>query len=503
MAAGQRLEQRLGQGLVMTPQLQQAIKLLQYSNVELSDFVEEELGKNPLLERVEEGPVRAEELMADAPGAADDAPDGVAEPVADSAALTGSDTLSSDSEAPLDTDYANVYDGEQPVGGGSAEWGGGGRRDFAEMGDFEESLSRPESLREHLDNQLGIDIADPVERMIAANLVDMVDDAGYLDGDLDDIADRLGCPPAQVEAVLAKAQRCDPVGVFARSLAECLRLQLAARDRLDPTMVALIDNLDLLASRELSRLAERCEVDDEELVLMVHELRELDPKPGLAFAGETSQTVIADVLVSRRADGGWAVELNAETLPRVLVNNRYYAEVSRHARAKQDRAYLGENLQSANWLVKALDQRANTILKVTGEIVRQQEGFLLHGVRHLRPLTLRDVAEAVEMHESTVSRVTSHKYMATRRGIFELKYFFTSAIPGRAGGEAVSSEAVRDHIRSLIDQEGTDSVLSDDRLVTLLRGNGIDIARRTVAKYRESMKIPSSVQRRRLKRASI
>jgi RNA polymerase sigma-54 factor len=303
--------------------------------------------------------------------------------------------------------------------------------------------------------------------------------------------------------VLAKAQRCDPAGVFARSLAECLRLQLAARDRLDATMVALLDNLDLLAARELSRLATLCEVDDEELVLMVHELRELDPKPGLAFAAETAQTIVADVLVSRRADGGWAVELNAETLPRVLVNNRYYAEVSRHARAKQDRAYLGENLQSANWLVKALDQRANTILKVTGEIVRRQQGFLLHGVRHLRPLTLRDVAEAVEMHESTVSRVTSHKYMATHRGIFELKYFFTSAIPGRAGGEAVSSEAVRDHIRSLIDKETANAVLSDDRLVTLLRGSGIDIARRTVAKYRESMKIPSSVQRRRLKRASL
>ncbi len=502
MAAGQRLEQRLGQGLVMTPQLQQAIKLLQYSNIELSEFVEEELGKNPLLERVEEGPVRAEELMADAPGAADEAPDGEAEPVADSAALTGSDTLSSNSEAPLDADYGNVYDGEQPLGGG-AEWGSGGRRDFADTADFEESLSPPQSLREHLNTQLGLDIADPVERMIAANLVGMVDDAGYLDGDTADIADRLGCPPDQVEAVLAKAQRCDPAGVFARSLAECLRLQLAARDRLDATMVALLDNLDLLAARELSRLAELCGVDDEELVLMVQELRELDPKPGLAFAGETPQTVIADVLVSRRADGGWAVELNAETLPRVLVNNRYYAEVSRNARAKADRAYLGENLQSANWLVKALDQRANTILKVTGEIVRQQEGFLLHGVRHLRPLTLREVAEAVEMHESTVSRVTSHKYMATRRGIFELKYFFTSAIPGRAGADAVSSEAVRDHIRSLIDQETADAVLSDDSLVTLLRGSGIDIARRTVAKYRESMKIPSSVQRRRLKRASI
>jgi RNA polymerase sigma-54 factor len=503
MAAGQRLEQRLGQGLVMTPQLQQAIKLLQYSNIELSAFVEEELGKNPLLERVEDGPVRAEELMADAPGTPDDAPDGEAEPVADSAALTGSDTLSSEGDAPLDADYANVYDGEQPVGGGSAEWGSGGRRDFADTADFEESLSPPASLREHLDAQLGVDIADPVERMIAANLIGMVDDAGYLDGDPDDITESLGCPAEQVEAVLAKAQRCDPTGVFARSLSECLSLQLAARDRLDATMVALLDNLDLLASRELQRLAERCGVDDEQLVLMVQELRELDPKPGLAFAGETAQTVVADVLVSRRADGGWGVELNAETLPRVLVNNRYYTEVSRTARAKEDSAYLGENLQSANWLVKALDQRANTILKVTGEIVRQQEGFLLHGVRHLRPLTLRDVAEAVEMHESTVSRVTSHKYMVTHRGIYELKYFFTSAIPGRAGGDAVSSEAVRDHIRSLIDQETVDSVLSDDRLVTLLRGNGIDIARRTVAKYREAMKIPSSVQRRRLKRADI
>ena len=487
----------------MTPQLQQAIKLLQYSNIELSAFVEEELEKNPLLERAEDGPVSAENLMADAPGAPDEAPDGEAEPVADRVLLTGSETLSSNSEAPLDADYANVYDGEQTIAASTPEWGGGGRRDFADSLDLRESLSRPESLHEHLDAQLRIDIADSVDRVIAANLVDMVDDAGYLEGDLGDLAERLACPLAQVEAVLAKAQRCDPAGVFARSLAECLGPQLAARDRLDPTMVALLKNLDLLATRQLTQLAALCEVDEEELALMVHELRELDPKPGLAFANEISQTVIADVIVNRHANGGWAVELNAETLPRVLVNCRYYAEVSRGAFAKEDRTYLGENFKKANWLVKALDQRANTILKVTSEIVRQQERFLLHGVRHLRPLTLRDVAEAVTMHESTVSRVTSHKYIATHRGTFELKYFFTSSIRGRAGGDGVSSEAVRDHIRSLIDQETADAVLSDDRLVTLLHGNGIDIARRTVAKYRESMKIPSSVQRRRLKRASI
>ena len=499
-----RLEQRLGQALVMTPQLQQAIKLLQYSNLQLTAFVDEELERNPLLEAVEDEPVRVDEPTADAPFESD-APGDDPQPPPDSAELTASDRLASDAEAPLDADYANVYDTEPMAmpAVGSSDWGRGGGGNFDDAGSLEDTLTRPKGLRQQLEEQLGADIADPVDRMICLGFVDLIDDSGYLDADLEAVAERLGCPLARVEAALALAQRCEPAGVFARSLGECLRLQLADRDRLSPAMAVLVDNLELVADRALSRLAALCAVEPDEMVAMVRELRTLDPKPGLAFVNEIVQTVVADVMVRRRADGGWAVELNSDTLPRVLVNNRYYAVVARATRDKGERAFLSDSLQTANWLVKALDQRANTILKVATEIVRQQDGFLVRGVQHLRPLTLRDVAEEVEMHESTVSRVTSNKYMATPRGIYELKYFFTSAIPGRGGAAPVSSEAVRHRIRVLIDREGTDSVLSDDRLVTLLRSGGIDIARRTVAKYRESMRIPSSVQRRRQKSASI
>jgi RNA polymerase sigma-54 factor len=233
---------------------------------------------------------------------------------------------------------------------------------------------------------------------------------------------------------------------------------------------------------------------------MIAEIKSLNPKPGEAFEPPLDQPVVPDVLVRRGPDGGWAIELNSDTLPRVLVNNAYYSEVSgRTAKDKKAKEYLSDCLQSANWLVRSLHQRATTILKVATEIVRQQDRFLEHGVQYLRPLVLRDIADAIGMHESTVSRVTSNKFVATPRGIFELKYFFTASIASSGGGEAHSAEAVRDRIKRLIDAEPPSAVLSDDRIVELLRDDGVDIARRTVAKYREALRIPSSVQRRREK----
>jgi RNA polymerase sigma-54 factor len=301
---------------------------------------------------------------------------------------------------------------------------------------------------------------------------------------------------ARVEATLTKLQRFDPPGIFARDLAECLTLQLKDRNRFDPAMQALLANLPLLAGRDAPGLMRLCGVDAEDLAQMVAELRALNPKPGLAFDTTSAQPIVPDVLV-RPQGAGWTVELNNDTLPRVLVNNRYYAEISSAARSKAERDYLVDRYQQANWLAKALHQRATTILKVATEIVRQQEGFFRHGVRHLRPLVLRDIAEAIGMHESTVSRVTSGKYMATPRGIYELKYFFTAAIAAAtAGGAALSAEAVRFRIKALVEAEA-DEVLSDDRIVEILLAEGIDIARRTVAKYREALRIPSSVQRRR------
>ncbi|MDZ5646539.1 RNA polymerase factor sigma-54 [Nitrospirillum sp. BR 11828] len=515
MALQQRLDLRQTQALVMTPQLQQAIKLLQLSNLELADYVDREMEQNPLLERDDGDRNR------------DPAPDGVDredpvaraddQPMRDTADLTASDRLGPSSDAPLDTDYENVWTNSSAVdmaadmradGGGDGgeafgNWSGRGGSFEDDENSFEQTLSGSVSLRDHLTEQITMDIADPLDRMVAFALMDYLDEAGYFIGDIGIIGDQLGCTESQVVSVLERLQRLDPVGIFARSLKECLALQLRELDRLDPCMQALLDNLPLLAARNAPALLKVCQVDAEDLADMVSEIKALNPKPALAFDHEPVHTVVPDILMRAQPGGGWLVELNSDTLPRVLVNQRYYARIQGAARNKQDKEYLAEQFQSASWLVKSLHQRANTILKVATEIVRQQDAFFLHGLQFLRPLILRDIAEAIGMHESTVSRVTTNKFMATPRGLFELKYFFTSAISGADGQAAHSAEAVRYRIKVLIDAEKPDEILSDDRLVEILRDEGIDIARRTVAKYREAMKIPSSVQRRREKALGI
>jgi len=358
------------------------------------------------------------------------------------------------------------------------------------------------TLADHLAEQMALAITNPAGRMIGQYLIDMVDEAGYLTGDLDTVADKLGARRNDVELVLAVLQTFDPLGVCARNLTECLAIQLKERDRYDPAMKSLVEHLDLLAKRDLSGLRRLCGVNEEDLADMIAEIRTLNPKPGLAFGSTMVQPIVPDVFVRAAPDGSWQVELNSDTLPKVLINQRYYAQVSETSRSDKEKAYIADCMQTATWLVRALDQRAKTILKVSSEIVRQQDGFFAKGVQYLRPLNLKTVADAIGMHESTVSRVTANKYMATSRGIFELKYFFTSAIAAANGGEAHSAEAVRHRIRQLIDGESAKDVLSDDTIVEKLREAGIDIARRTVAKYREAMRIPSSVQRRRVKMTS-
>jgi len=303
--------------------------------------------------------------------------------------------------------------------------------------------------------------------------------------------------------VLNIVQGFDPPGVCARNLTECLAIQLKEKNRFDPAMAALVGRLDLLAKRDLASLRRICGVGDEDLAEMIAEIRNLNPKPGLAFGFTQVQPIVPDVYVRPGPDGGFIVELNSDTLPKILVNQRYHAELSKNAKAEGAKTYLAENLQSATWLMRALDQRAKTILKVAMEIVKQQDAFFVRGVQHLRPLNLKTIADAISMHESTVSRVTANKYIATNRGIFELKYFFTSSIASSDGGDAHSAEAVRDRIKHLIEAESANDVLSDDTIVDRLREAGIDIARRTVAKYREAMRIPSSVQRRRDKLAMV
>ncbi|MGF1463095.1 MAG: RNA polymerase factor sigma-54 [Maricaulaceae bacterium] len=497
MSLGQRLDLRQGQSLVMTPQLQQAIKLLQLSNLDLSAYVESELERNPLLDR-DDGPDPGEaeppsgEASSDGPGELD---------LSDASSEAAQDAIDADFES-LHADARSDDPSEAPAdGGGAVDWsragsgqGGGEDRDF-------DAQAPQKTLREHLSEQLTLAAHDPIDRMIGAQLVEMVEDDGYWRGDIGETAERLGVDCGRVEAILTLCQSFEPAGVMARDLKECLALQLRDRDRFDPAMAALVDNLELLAKHDLKRLQVLCGVDAEDMADMIAELRALTPKPGFAFGGEAAQSVAPDVFVRPSPDGSWMVELTTDTLPRVLVNTRYYATVAQAAHTDAEKTFISECHQNASWLVKSLDQRARTILKVAREIVRQQDAFLTYGVRHLRPLNLKVIAEAIGMHESTVSRVTSNKYMATPRGLFELKYFFTSAVPAAGGGEAHSAEAVRDRIKTLIDQETADAVLSDDRIVELLREAGVESARRTVAKYRDALKIPSSVQRRRLLKA--
>ena len=505
MALGPRLEMRQGQSLVMTPQLQQAIKLLQLSNLDLATYVDQELEKNPLLEPVRED---AADEPAPEPKAAESETDSLR--ATDEAVTSEEQPLSPGdmdvSEENLYADQAKADTQETPDAAGMQDWssaGSGASHSFDGPGrDLESTLTEQLNLRDHLAEQLSVATNDPKERVIGGYLIDLIDEAGYVREDMVEVASRLGAELEAVEHVLKICQAFEPTGVMARDLAECLALQLAEKNRLDPAMDCLLKNLELLAKHDMQSLMKICQVDAEDVGDMIGEIRALNPKPGLEFGGEAVQPVIPDVFIREAADGGWRIDLNTETLPRVLVNSQYYSEVSGKATDEASKTYLSECFANANWLVKSLDQRARTILKVSTEIVKQQDGFLAYGVQHLRPLNLKTVADAISMHESTVSRVTSNKYMSTPRGIFELKYFFTSSIPSTGGGEAHSAEAVRHRIKILIDEEPPTGVLSDDRIVELLKSDGIDIARRTVAKYREALRIPSSVQRRRLKKSS-
>jgi RNA polymerase sigma-54 factor len=503
MALVQKLLIRQSQALVMTPQLMQAIKLLQLSHLDLATYVDGELERNPLLESPADEAPSPEEAGAPAQ-TADEPPIG-------EWAEERLETSGSAIEEQLDTDLNNVFPDEaasvplrpnDTTPGSYSEWAGVGPGGHADgSANLEAFVSSETTLAGHLAEQVSLLIADPVDRMIAHYLVDMVDEAGYVSGELAEVAEKLSAPLGRVEGVLARLQTLDPPGICARNLRECLAIQLREQDRLDPAMAALLGRLDLLARRDLAALRKICGVGDEDLADMIAEIKRLNPKPGLAFGSALVQPVVPDVFVRQGADGAWLVELNHDTLPKVLVNQSYYAKVSKTTRNEGEKSYLAECLQTATWLVRALDQRAKTILKVASEIVRQQDGFFLHGVQHLRPLNLKTVADAIAMHESTVSRVTANKYMAASRGIFEMKFFFTSAIASAHGGEAHSAEAVRHRIKQLIEAETAEAVLSDDTIVEQLRVVGVEIARRTVAKYREAMRIPSSVQRRRDKSA--
>ena len=510
MALTTKLLLRQSQSLVMTPQLLQAIKLLQFSNVELAAFVQDELERNPLLERAEDAP------EADLPGEAshaDEASEGDFNEASE--AEWSSESFATDRgtlEASLGTELSNAFDDDRavtpaehvPAGEGLAlsanSWSGApGPAADGDATNLEAYVAAELSLRDHLAAQLTLATKDPVDRVIGQAVIDSIDDAGYLADQPAEIALRLGAPRERVERLLAVIQTFEPIGVGARNLAECLSIQLREKDRLDPAMQALLGRLDLVAKRDYAGLRKHCGVSAEDIADMIAELKRLDPKPGRAFGDGTVQPVVADVIIRALPDGSWHVELNSEVLPRLLVNQVYATRVARAKANDVDRSFLSNCLQTANWLTKSLEQRARTILKVASEIVRQQDAFFAHGVEHLRPLNLKAIADAIGMHESTVSRVTSNKYISTPRGLFELKYFFTASIASHSGGDAHSAEAVRFRIKQMIEHESDSDILSDDAIVERLKKSNVEIARRTVAKYRESLRIPSSVERRRMR----
>ncbi len=506
MALSAKLVMRQGQSLVMTPQLLQAIKLLQLSNLELASFIEEELERNPLLERADEVSVLSEPARDGETASPDDAGPQEAD-------WTGGDLAVDQGalETALGTELDNTFDSGRLVTDGpttpdahglsATSWTGTSGGGDGSPANLESYVASATTLHERLTDQLTVSVRAMSERIIGHCLIDQIDDAGYLVESVDDIAARLNVSPARVEAVLTIVHGFEPTGVGARSLAECLELQLRENNRFDPAMKALLANLDLVARHDHAGLRRLCGVDEEDLVDMLAELRSLDPKPGRAFGGAPVQAVVPDVYIRAASDGGWAVELNTDMLPRILVNQTYQSHVGRAGDA--DRSFVTNCLQTANWLAKSLEQRARTILKVSTEIVRQQDAFFSQGVEYLRPLNLKTIADAIGMHESTVSRVTSNKYMASPRGLFELKYFFTASIAATAGGNAHSAEAVRFRIKQMIDGENPADILSDDAIVVRLKTAGVVIARRTVAKYRESLRLPSSVERRRDKQCRV
>jgi RNA polymerase sigma-54 factor len=489
MALSQRLVMKQGQSLVMTPQLQQAIKLLQMSSIELQAFVEAEIERNPLLDHGDGGSEKV------AVTATDTLPDSLEQSFAtpgsggpgEVEAQSSAPASSSDGQAMMATDagWSNLRSsGHLSLDGDES--------------DYASSLSQEESLSEYLTNQLNLNFSNQTDLLIGQNIIGMVNEIGYVTGDPLALAESLGAQKERVQAVFDVMRTFDPAGVFALDLADCLRMQLKERNRLDPAMAALLDHLPMVAKRDFVALRGVCQVSQEDLQDMLVELRALNPKPGHAFGSEPVSPVVPDVFVRAAPDGTWMVELNSETLPRVLVNNQYMAKVASNTSREEDKLFLAGCHAQAAWLVKSLDQRAKTVLKVAREIVSQQDAFLVHGIAQLRPITLKTVADAISMHESTVSRVTSNKYMATPRGTFELKYFFTNAIATTDGlGDAHSAESVRYRIKDLIAAETADHILSDDEIVATLKQEGVDIARRTVAKYRESLNILSSVQRRR------
>ncbi len=498
MALSARLQQKQSQSLVMTPQLAQSIKLLQYSHIELAEFVQSEIEKNPLLELENDKGIIKKEKSAD-----------------DN--QNKNETISSEMKLDagekaqdLDASFENVYD--EGIAGAekmrsdnltpslSTSASRSNASNAVDHTDFIASIGETISLSQYLSSQISLTFKDKTEREIATHIAHGLTDDGYYQEDLHDLAMINGVSLNHIKAILKKFQTLEPIGIGARDLKECLQLQLKDKNRFDPAIEMLLENLPLLAMREFDKLIKLCGVNREDFNDMIREIKELDPRPAAQYEPILAQNVVPDVIIRQKTDGSWMIDLNPETLPKVLVNHNYHAELNTVVNTPEAKEFVADCMNNASWLTKSLDQRANTILKVATEIVKQQDMFFAEGVEHLRPLNLKVVADAIKMHESTISRVTANKYLMCNQGIFELKYFFSSSITSSNGDEGHASQSVKHKIKQLIDLENPKKVLSDDQIVLRLQETGIEIARRTVAKYREALRIPSSVQRRREKK---
>ncbi|MDG2312987.1 MAG: RNA polymerase factor sigma-54 [Alphaproteobacteria bacterium] len=485
MTLSQNLSLKQSQLLLMTPQLQQAIKLLQLSNIEVVAYIEKEMEKNPLLKFEDkifednELPVIEDEVVRENP------------------VIHSSSVFHSKNTLNEENNEHKVFSNDHSF----EDWYSNSQGLDIQTDTRSPELKQSNSLRDHLYTQLNVAFTDKSKLMIGYSLIDSLDDDGYLSSTVDDISEQTGFNKNEILIVLEKCREFDPVGVFASDLADCFSMQLADRDRLDPVMKVFLENLDLMLCYDILALQSVCRVDRADIMDIISELKLLNPKPGLVFQHEITEWAIPDIIVYPNSKGGWFIELNNECLPPVVVDKKYYDELSKNNLSKKDKRFMRENLQSANWLVKSLDQRSKTILKVMTEIVKNQDDFFQFGVSHLKPLVLNDIAKSIKVHESTVSRVTSNKYVMTPRGVFELKYFFTNSISSIDPKKVHSSESVRTKIKELIESETISTILSDDRIVEILKLEGINIARRTVAKYRASLHIASSTQRRRKKLA--
>ncbi|MFK7902437.1 MAG: RNA polymerase factor sigma-54 [Nitratireductor sp.] len=522
MALTPKLQARQTQSLAMTPQLVQSIKLLQMNSVELLEHVTKELENNPLLELADG--TEGQNQRSDTPNIEPEKTQDV-EPLEISTKLETSsaaleENLGTSIENEFDTDRSGGEAGNSdslgPLSGGALQQENskaqnslsssapisGGAVNYDSDYNLENFVAGERTLRDHLGQQLAMMRMSQSERLVCAEIIDSLDPDGYFRKELTAIATDLGVLESEALDALEIVQSMEPTGIGARDLNENIALQLKEKNRFDPAMELLVQNLDMLAKKDFNGLSKLCSLSLSDIMDMVEEIRVLDPRPARKFDQSPTQEIIIDVFVNSQPDGSFKIELNNEALPKVLINETYQATVKKGVKNRQDKAYIDECIQNANWLTKSLEQRAQTILKVTAEIVKQQDEFFAYGIKHLKPMSLKKVADEIEMHESTVSRVTSNKYLICERGTFELKYFFTAAISAMEGEESHSAKSVRFEIQQLIENETLKNIYSDDAIVKILQDKGIDIARRTVAKYRDAMHIPSSVQRRRSMKAA-